>query len=100
MRQDWFYCDPLDHSPLGVRADGHLYNAAGQLAFEAHDGSYDFVASASEERDFHEALYETGGWWAGDDPVDTFDYDKLWSLEPGCIEYLDSIGDVRGKNIL
>jgi SAM-dependent methyltransferase len=94
------FCHPLDHRALKWGTDGHLYDADGRLAFKGDHGSYDFVTEPQGEREYHENLYATGGWWAGQESLDTLDLDQLWQQEPGCAEYLKSLGEVNGKSIL
>ena len=94
------YCHPLDHHSLRQLEDGNLYDAGGNLVFRGDGGSYDFAVRSEEERDFHESLYATGGWWASDACLDAVMLDEAWEEEPGCTEYLRSIGDVRGKTVL
>jgi SAM-dependent methyltransferase len=96
------YRAPLSGQPLKVGRDGNLYDAGGELAFENHEGSYDFVVDehSRKERAFYESTYSDGGWWASDESLDAVDYGSLWAAEPGAREYLKSVGDLRGKKIL
>jgi ubiquinone/menaquinone biosynthesis C-methylase UbiE len=82
--------------------DEHLFGAKGQLVFENHEGSYDFVvdAHAREERQYYDSTYADGGWWGGTDSLDALNYDDLWQYEPWAQEYLKSLGDLTGKKVL
>ncbi len=96
------YRAPLSGQPLKIGSDGNLYDTRGQLAFEGHEGSYDFVVDepSRKERSFYESTYADGGWWGSTDSLELADYEKMWSLEPGAREYLESVGDLKGKKIL
>jgi SAM-dependent methyltransferase len=95
------YRHPLSGDRLEISTDGHLYDVKGQLAFENHDGSYDFVADepSKAERVYYDSEYEDGGPWAGTESLDSLDFNGMWDL-PGSREYFASMGDVSGKKIL
>jgi SAM-dependent methyltransferase len=96
-----FRC-PLGGEPLQRGTDSNLYDMQGRLVFENHDGTYDFVVDADsrKEREFYDQTYANGGWHGTTEPLDSIDYERLWSAEAGSREYLASIGDVAGKKIL
>ena len=94
------YLHPLDRRRLTAHSDGHLYDSEGLLVFKGDRGSYDFVVGAEDERAHYDNEYVNGGPNPARESLDTLDYNVLWDEEPWSAEYLNSIGDVRGKQVL
>jgi len=97
------YRHPLNGEPLKISGERNLYDLRGQLLFENHEGSYDFVVdpSSQEERGHYDTVYIDGGWsGTTKDSLDYVDYHNLWKLEPWSREYLKSLGDLEGKSVL
>lgn len=95
------YKHPTSGDPLKLGIGGHLYDMQGRLAFECHEGSFDFVVDdpSRKERAHYDAEYVDGG-WTTKVPLDMVDYRSLWELDVSSKEYLQSMGNLVGKRIL
>ena len=45
------YQHPQNGEPLTTGIEGNLYDLQGKLAFENHDGSFDFVVDAASQKE-------------------------------------------------
>lgn len=95
------YRNPISGEPLKIGAGGHLYDMRGKLAFECHEGSFDFVLDAPSQKEhaYYDCEYADGG-WTTKDSLDVVDYHALWDEGISSREYFCSLGDFVGKKVL
>ena len=94
------YVDPRTKEALISGDEGNLYKPSTpeRIAYENHDGIYDFVADRddSEDSGYYDNLYSGSDQriWSAKD------FRRMWLEEPGFCQLLGSMGDIRDKKIL